>query len=114
MAGELSAGDPDFSATKYRILEEISRGGMGIVYRAEDTQLNRELAIKLLNTPETDAELAERMVREARIIARLEHPGIVPVHDVGQLADGRVFYAMKLVRGSRLDDYTAANQSLKK
>ena len=47
------------------------------------------------------------MVREAQIIARLEHPGIVPVHDVGVLPDGRVFYAMKFVRGSRLDEYAA-------
>ncbi|MGH9927694.1 MAG: serine/threonine-protein kinase [Pyrinomonadaceae bacterium] len=107
------ANDLDFGATKYRLLEEISRGGMGTVYRAEDTELNREIAIKVLNTPEADPDMAKRMVREAQIIARLEHPGIVPVHDVGLLADGRVFYAMKLVRGSRLDQYAARNDSLK-
>jgi serine/threonine protein kinase len=107
------ANDPDFSATKYRIIEEISRGGMGTVYRAEDTELTREIAIKVLSAPETNPEIAKRMVREAQIIARLEHPGIVPVHDVGLLADGRVFYAMKLVRGSRLDEYAARNDSLK-
>jgi eukaryotic-like serine/threonine-protein kinase len=103
--------EPDFSQTKYRVIEEISRGGMGTVYRAADGELNRHVAIKVLNTTDTDPELARRMVREAQIIARLEHPGIVPVHDVGLLPDGRVFYAMKLVRGSRLDDYAASAAS---
>jgi serine/threonine protein kinase len=107
------ANDPDFGATKYRIVEEISHGGMGTVYRAKDSELDREVAIKVLSTPEVDSDLAKRMVREAQIIARLEHPGIVPVHDVGLLSDGRVFYAMKLVRGSRLDEYTRQNESLK-
>ncbi|MEP6571021.1 MAG: serine/threonine-protein kinase [Acidobacteriota bacterium] len=107
------ANDLDFGATKYRLREEIARGGMGTVYRAEDTELDREIAIKVLNTPEANPEMAKRMVREAQIIARLEHPGIVPVHDVGLLEDGRVFYAMKLVRGSRLDQYAARNDSLK-
>jgi serine/threonine protein kinase len=106
-------GDPDFSATKYRVVKELARGGMGTVYLAEDPELKREIAIKVLNTPEVYPDLARRMVREAQIIARLEHPGIVPVHDVGVLADGRVFYAMKLVRGSRLDEYAAGFQSFK-
>jgi serine/threonine protein kinase len=105
--------DPDFGGTKYRLLEEISRGGMGTVYRAQDTELSRQIAIKVLNTPEANTSVAKRMVREAQIIARLEHPGIVPVHDVGLLADGRVFYAMKLVRGGRLDEYAARNASFK-
>jgi len=107
------ANDPDFGATKYRIVEEISRGGMGTVYRAQDTELDRQIAIKVLNSPAADPDLAQRMVREAQIIARLEHPGIVPVHDVGLLADGRVFYAMKLVRGNRLDEYAAVHESVK-
>jgi serine/threonine protein kinase len=53
------------------------------------------------------------MVREAQIIARLEHPGIVPVHDIGTLPDGRIYYAMKFVRGSRLDEYAAQGASLR-
>jgi serine/threonine protein kinase len=77
------ANEPDFGATKYRIVEEISRGGMGTVYLAEDSELDRQIAIKVLSTPEPDPEMAKRMVREAQIIARLEHPGIVPVNDVG-------------------------------
>ena len=107
------AGNPDFSSTKYRIVKELARGGMGTVYLAEDPELNRQIAIKVLNTNEVTAEMARRMVREAQIIAKLEHPGIVPVHDVGVLADGRVFYAMKLVRGSRLDEYVARISSIK-
>ncbi|HKR21850.1 MAG TPA: protein kinase, partial [Pyrinomonadaceae bacterium] len=103
------AAEPDFSATKYTFVKELARGGMGTVYLAEDTELNREVAIKVLSTPEMTEDLRRRMIREAQIIARLEHPGIVPVHDVGVLPDGRVFYAMKFVRGVRLDEYAATN-----
>jgi serine/threonine protein kinase len=69
---------------------------MGVVYRAEDKELGRQVAIKVLD----DA-------REARVLAGLEHPGIVPVHDAGMLPDGRCYYAMKLVRGKRLDAFLA-------
>jgi serine/threonine protein kinase len=105
--------NPDFSATKYRVTSELARGGMGTVYLAEDTELNRQVAIKVLNSADVTADLHRRMVREAQIIARLEHPGIVPVHDVGVLSDGRVFYAMKYVRGRRLDEYAAETGSLR-
>jgi eukaryotic-like serine/threonine-protein kinase len=105
--------EPDFSATKYTFLKELGRGGMGTVCLAEDRELDRLVAIKVLNTPETTEELRNRMIREAQIIARLEHPGIVPVHDVGTLPDGRIFYAMKFVRGSRLDEYAAQGASLR-
>ena len=106
-------GNPDFSSTKYTFVKELARGGMGTVYLAEDTELNRLVAIKVLNTPEMTDDLSQRMIREAQIIARLEHPGIVPVHDVGTLPDGRIFYAMKFVRGSRLDEYAARGASLR-
>ena len=104
-------GNPDFSGTKYTFVKELARGGMGAVYLAEDTELNRQVAIKVLSTPEITEDLRRRMIREAQIIARLEHPGIVPVHDVGVLLDGRVFYAMKFVRGVRLDEYAANTTS---
>ena len=107
------AANPDFSATKYRIIKELARGGMGTVYLAEDPELSRQIAIKVLSTTETNSDVGRRMVREAQIIARLEHSGIVPVHDVGVLADGRVFYAMKLVRGEQLDEYAARTDSVK-
>ena len=106
-------GEPDFSSTKYRFVRELGHGGMGTVYLAEDGELNRLVAIKVLNTPEVTNDLRKRMILEAQIIARLEHPGIVPVHDVGTLPDGRIFYAMKFVRGSRLDEYAAQGASLR-
>jgi serine/threonine protein kinase len=96
---------PDLSGTRYRLLERVARGGMGVVYAAEDEKLQRRVALKVLDIPGTEGDLASRLVREARVLARLEHPGIVPVHDVGTLADGRVFYTMKFVEGQRLDKY---------
>lgn len=96
---------PDFSATRYSVRELIARGGMGAVYAAEDEKLSRRVALKVLDFPDTTGELTRRLVREARILAQLEHPGIVPVHDVGVLPDGRVYYTMKFVEGLRLDQY---------
>src|SRR5260370_4552055 len=93
------AAVPDLGDTRYELLEEIGRGGMGIVYLARDTQLERQVAVKVLNVTDRD------LLAEARILARLEHPGIVPVHDAGALPDGRIYYAMKLVQGTRLDRY---------
>ena len=96
---------PDLSGTRYSLLERVARGGMGIVYAAEDEQLQRRVALKVLDIATSDGELASRLVREARVLAALEHPGIVPVHDVGTLADGRVYYTMKFVEGRRLDQH---------
>ena len=98
-----AAEAPDLGATKYEIIERIGQGGMGSVYRAHDRELARDVALKVVRLPEGSADAAARMVREARTLAQLEHPGIVPVHDVGRLRDGRVYYAMKLVRGAPLD-----------
>jgi serine/threonine-protein kinase len=92
---------PDFSATRYDLLEPIGRGGMGLVFRARDRELDRDVAIKV--TQFTAAADAERLRREARTLASLEHAGIVPAYDVGRLPDGRVFLVMMLVRGERLD-----------
>ncbi len=96
---------PDLSGTRYRLLEQVARGGMGVVYTAEDEDLQRRVALKVLEVPGSADELANRLMREARVLARLEHPGIVPVHDVGMLRDGRVFYTMKFVQGQQLDRY---------
>jgi serine/threonine protein kinase len=95
---------PDFSGTRYELRGEVARGGMGVVYVARDRDLERDVALKVIAAEVADPEAAARLRREARIIARLEHPGIVPVHDTGTLPDGRVFYAMKLVSGRRLDE----------
>jgi eukaryotic-like serine/threonine-protein kinase len=106
------ADAPDLVGTRYRLLERVARGGMGIVYAAEDAKLERRIALKVLDLPGKNSELAKRLMREARVLARLEHPGIVPVHDVGTLADGRVFYTMKFAEGQRLDRHLAAVDSL--
>jgi serine/threonine protein kinase len=94
---------PDLDSERYRVIEEVGSGGMGAVYLAEDRLLGRPVALKVLHLEDLSDDGIERMMREARTLARLEHPGIVPVHDLGRLADGRVYYAMKLVRGERLD-----------
>jgi eukaryotic-like serine/threonine-protein kinase len=103
---------PDLSGTRYQLLEHVARGGMGVVYAALDEMLDRRVALKILDVPVADGDLVRRLNREARVLARLEHPGIVPVHDVGTLSDGRVFYAMKFVEGQRLDKHIEAVTSL--
>jgi serine/threonine protein kinase len=103
---------PDFAGTRYRLVERVGSGGMGVVYSGEDTVLGRRVALKILDFPDASGELAARLLREAHILARLEHPGIVPVHDAGTLADGRVFYAMKFVEGRRLDHLDAGKDTL--
>ncbi|HXN52971.1 MAG TPA: serine/threonine-protein kinase [Candidatus Acidoferrum sp.] len=107
-----NANAPDLSGTRYQLLERVARGGMGVVYAARDEMLDRRVALKVLDVPVADGDLACRLNREARVLARLEHPGIVPVHDVGTLADGRVFYTMKFVEGQRLDKHIEAVISL--
>jgi serine/threonine protein kinase len=86
---------------------------MGTVYAADDLELQRRVALKVLAAPRITEEARERMLREARILARLEHPGIVPVHDVLILPDGRVAYAMKLVQGERLDAHAGRFRGLR-
>jgi eukaryotic-like serine/threonine-protein kinase len=103
---------PDFSATRYHLQTFLARGGMGAVYLADDRTLQRRVAIKVLDAADPDGGLAERLSQEARVLARLEHPGIVPVHDAGVLPDGRVFYVMKFVEGARLDESLAGVHSL--
>ena len=92
------------SGERYELMERIGEGGMGTVYAAEDTQLGRRVALKVLKAAGGDAE--------SRILARLEHPGIVPVYDAGVLADGRSYYAMRLIEGVRLDVYAEQAHSL--
>jgi eukaryotic-like serine/threonine-protein kinase len=103
--------EPDLSGTKYRLGERIGAGGMATVYEAEDVELGRRVAVKVAMV-EPSPEIAARLRAEARILARLEHPGIVPVHDVGTLPDGRLYYVMKLVRGERLDEWIRGERPL--
>jgi serine/threonine protein kinase len=101
----LAALEP--AGNRYEVREPIGHGGMGTVYRAYDRTLAREVALKVLRADVASEDATVRLEREARILARLEHPGIVPVHEVGTLADGRVYYIMKLVRGRRLHDFAS-------
>ncbi len=96
---------PELPGDRYVILRPLGRGGMGRVYVAGDNVLEREVALKVSNAPSASTTLDTRLEQEARVLAALEHPGIVPVHDSGVLDDGRVFYVMKLVRGRTLTEH---------
>lgn len=96
----------------YVVLEPLGRGGMGVVYRARDLNLDRDVAVKLLlDRYASDSRVARRFSEEARITARLQHPGIPPVHDLGTLPNGRPFLAMKLINGNTLDHLLAARSN---
>jgi serine/threonine protein kinase len=107
-----AANEPDLSGTPYRLIGLLGRGGMGAVFLVEDTRLGRCVAMKVLDLPDRAGELEARLLREARVLAQIEHPGIVPVHDVGSLPDARVFYTMKYVEGRRLDEWAGSAASL--
>lgn len=86
----------------YRILNKLGAGGMGEVYLAEDTQLDRKVAIKLLSVESaTDDSAKKRLIREARAAAKLDHPNICAIHEVGE-EDGRSFIVMQYVEGENL------------
>ena len=87
----------------YPVTSVLGRGGMGLVLRAQDPQLGRELAIKLLDEAHIDdEELVARFEDEARVCSRLQHPGIVPVHEIGATAEGLPYFTMRLIEGETL------------
>ena len=89
---------------KFRILDEAGRGGMGEVYRAEDVQLHRTVAIKFLSPRLTgDADSQARFLREARMASALDHPHISVIHEIGE-DDGRPYIAMEYIRGNSIKD----------
>jgi eukaryotic-like serine/threonine-protein kinase len=97
------ASEPDVADTKYELKELLGSGGMGAVYRVYDRDLQREVALKVVQADLDEEISSNRLKEEARTLARLDHPGIVPVYEVGQLIDGRIYYTMKLIEGRRLD-----------
>jgi Flp pilus assembly protein TadD len=98
-----SSVSPGVRAGRYEIEGEIGRGGMGVVLRARDPELNRPLAVKILAEQHHGSlHMARRFREEAQLTGQLQHPGIPPVHEVGTLPDGRPFFAMKLIRGRTL------------
>jgi len=104
----LDTNDLDVSsdaARRYSIGEELARGGMGAVLSAKDMNLRRDVAMKLvLNPKQVRKDQLLRFVHEAQVTGQLEHPSIVPVHELGVDADDNVYYTMKFVNGSNLGD----------
>lgn len=98
------------SIGKYRIIKEIDRGGMGVVYRAVDQDLGRVVALKMIRAGRLASDLdVRRFQAESRAVAKLDHPGIVPVYDVG-CHEGHPFFAMAFVDGVKLDEYCRDHQ----
>ncbi len=90
---------------RYRLLEQLGRGGMGVVWKAWDTQLKRIVALKqILTEGGVTSEMVERFLREARLAAKLKHPGIVGVHDVGN-HEGQRFFTSEYVAGAPLESF---------
>ncbi len=90
----------------YRIEAELASGGMGVVYRAHDTRLDRAVALKVLTGD--PARAPARVLREARVASRLSHPNICTVHDVGDVA-GTAFIVMELIQGRTLSGASPAS-----
>src|SRR4029434_10505049 len=94
-----SLGTPTSSGLRFRILRPHAKGGLGQVSVALDTELNREVALKEIQDRHADSDEARaRFLLEGEVTGKLEHPGIVPVYGLGQYADGRPFYAMRLTQ----------------
>ncbi len=103
MAGPLPNGDEAKDDNRYHIVGEIARGGVGIVHKARDKDLGRDVALKLLRAEHGNKpEVLARFVEEAQIGAQLQHPGIVPVYGLGLNGDGRPYFTMKLIKGRTL------------
>src|SRR5262245_33415208 len=101
---------PGQAGDRYQLQGEIARGGMGAVLRGRDVDLGRDLALKVLLPKYADRpEVARRFLEEAQIGGQLEHPGVVPVYDIGRFGD-RPFFTMKLVKGHTLAQLLAQRE----
>src|SRR5450759_735404 len=90
-------------ADRYDILEELGHGGMGVVYRAHDSVLSRDVALKLVPSGTLIPEVEERFRREAQLVAQMDHPAIVPIYDMGRdERTGLLFFVMPVVQGTTL------------
>ena len=106
-------GDVGICAGRFRIEGRLGAGGMGEVYRAADDSLGRAVAVKVLRPDHTDRpDLRRRFLDEAQLTGQLQHPGVPPVFELGDLPDGRPYFAMKLVRGQTFDALLAARPDL--
>ena len=91
-------------SNRYELLGELGRGGMGVVYLARDPRLNREVAVKILPPALLTPASEERFQREAELVARMDHPAIVPIYDIGQ-HEGSFYFVMPVVRGTNLRQF---------
>ncbi len=95
--------DPSDRLARLQLLGEVARGGMGVIIKGRDSDLGRDLAVKvLLEQHREKPDLIRRFVEEAQISGQLQHPGVVPVYELGTLADHRPYFAMKLIKGRTL------------
>jgi cytochrome c-type biogenesis protein CcmH/NrfG len=105
-------GDPAAAPAGYELVSLIGSGGMGVVYRARELALDRDVAVKVLHSRfGRGSPAAARFLDEARITGQLQHPGIPPIHHVGTLPDGRPFLAMKLIKGDTLEALLKSRQN---
>jgi serine/threonine-protein kinase len=111
-AGPTAAGGlPELPG--YQVVGELGRGGMGLVYRAFEPRLGRSLAVKVLLPEHRDNPgLRRRFLEEAQVMGQLQHPGVAPVHELGELPDGRPFFTMKQVMGQTLAELLPAPQGV--
>ena len=96
---------PADPAARLQVLGEVARGGMGAILKGRDIDIGRDLAVKvLLEKHRDDPELIRRFIEEAQIAGQLQHPGVVPVYELGSFTDRRPYFTMKLVKGRTLAD----------
>ena len=104
--------DPTDRSARLQLFGEIARGGMGAVLKGRDSDLGRDLAVKILLDSHRDKpEMIRRFIEEAQIAGQLQHPGIVPIYELGAFGDRRPYFAMKLVKGHTLAEILAARKS---
>src|SRR5262249_9739769 len=107
-----SAQAPRCLGERYQMQGEIARGGMGCVLMGRDVDLGRDVAVKVLLESHADRmEMVQRFVEEAQIAGQLQHPGVVPVYELGRFADQRPYFTMKLVKGQTLARLLAERKS---
>ena len=97
---------------RVQLLGEIARGGMGVVLKGRDPDLGRDVAVKvLLEAHKANPDLVRRFVEEAQIGGQLQHPGVVPIYELGTFGDGRPYFTMKLVKGQTLAELLSERKS---
>jgi len=97
---------------RYEILKTLGEGGMGAVFKGRDSDLGRDLAVKILLESHRDKpDMIRRFIEEAQIGGQLQHPGIVPIYELGAFGDRRPYFAMKLVKGHTLAEILAKRKT---